>query len=105
MDTVDMLRVLTDVADELVTADQHDTYGIPADVPTGDGEAYRLLLVDAITRAWVMRPLPDDKPGTVPLVLTTLGEFVAARMNPGRYTSGRVFEVRDGKLGTQAVAR
>ncbi|MEV1315442.1 hypothetical protein AB0J14_05075 [Micromonospora arborensis] len=103
MTAVTMLQVLTDVAAGQVTADQHQTFTIPSTVPTDLGEAYRLLLVDATTHAWVMRPAADTQPGLVVMVLTSVGEFVHARMNPDRYTSSRRFEVRDGKVSTQAV--
>ncbi|MER7331759.1 MULTISPECIES: hypothetical protein [unclassified Micromonospora] len=92
--------MLTDVAAGLVTLDVNGFIGIPDTVDVADGQAYRLVVVTAVTRSQVMVP-----PGQRVLVLSTIGEHLRRKGNPNAYRSPRAFDMRDGKLGTAAVAR
>lgn len=94
-----LYRLLCDVAEGLVTFDPSTQWiGVPGDLATGEGEAYRLAVVDALSRAQIMLG-----PGSRVLILTSLGEHFRHNANPGRYESPTAVEVRDGKVEQKAA--
>lgn len=105
--SVSTARILADVQAGLVSSGMGDYITVPAGVPAAEHDEYRQTVIGLLDRSLVMRPASDRTPGVLPLLLTSLGSHVllSGAANADRYRSAQVYEVRDSKVGVEAVTR